>query len=62
MKAYQLEATPGADLDVEAAFDWYEAEDPGVGTDFLGELRHAYQRILKHPFSYEDLRSGIRRH
>ncbi len=61
MKSYQLEATPGADLDVEAAFDWYEAEEPGLGFEFLDELRIAYQRILDHPFSYQDLRSGIRR-
>lgn len=61
MKSYRLEATPGADLDVEAAFDWYEAEEPGLGYEFLDELRAAYQRVLDHPLGYEDLRSGIRR-
>ena len=61
MKAYQLEATPGADIDVEAAFDWYEAEEPGLGFDFLDELRIAYHRILDHPLSYQHLRYGIRR-
>lgn len=61
MKSYRLEATPGADLDVEAAFDWYEGEEPGLGFAFLDELRIAYQRILDHPLGYQDLRSGIRR-
>ena len=49
------------DLDVEAAFDWYEGEEPGLGFQFLDELRVGYQRILDHPFGYRDLRSGIRR-
>jgi len=61
VKSYKLEATPGADLDIEAAFDWYEVEEPGLGSEFLGELRVTYQRILDHPLSYQELRSGIRR-
>ena len=61
MKSYRLEATPAVDLEVAAAFDWYEGEEPGLGFQFLDELRVAYQRILDHPFGYQDLRSGIRR-
>ena len=61
MKSYRLDATAGADLDVEAAFDWYEGEEQGLGSDFLDELRVAYQRILDHPLGYQELRSGIRR-
>ncbi len=55
----RVEATPAVELDVEAAFSWYEGEEPGLG--FLVELRPAYQRILDHPFGYHHLRSGIRR-
>lgn len=61
MKSYRLEATPGADLDVEAAFEWYEAEESGLGAEFLDELRMVYERILDRPLVYQDLRSGIRR-
>jgi toxin ParE1/3/4 len=61
VRSYRLEATPGADLDVEAAFDWYECEEPGLGSEFLVELRVAYQQIMDHPLGYQDLRSGIRR-
>lgn len=61
MKSYRLEATPAVELDVEAAFDWYEGEQAGLGLEFLDELRVAYQRILDHPLGYQDLRSGIRR-
>jgi plasmid stabilization system protein ParE len=58
---YAIEATPAVEADVEAAFDWFEGEEPGLGFEFLEELRAAYHRILDHPFGYQDLRSGIRR-
>ena len=61
MKRYAIEAEPAVEADVEAAFDWYEGEGPGLGFEFLEELRAAYNRILDHPFGYQDLRSGIRR-
>ncbi len=61
VNSYRLEATPSADLDVEATFDWYEGEEPGLGSAFLDELRETYQRIMGHPLGYQDLRSGIRR-
>jgi toxin ParE1/3/4 len=58
---YSIEAESAVDADVEAAFDWFEGEEPGLGFQFLEELRAAYQRILDHPFGYQDQRSGIRR-
>jgi plasmid stabilization system protein ParE len=56
-----LISEPRADLDVEAAFAWYENERPGLGLEFLSELRAAYNRIAAGPFGYQELRSGIRR-
>jgi len=61
VKRYGIEAEPAVEADVEAAFDWYESEGPGLGFEFLEELRAAYHRVLDHPFGYQDLRSGIRR-
>jgi plasmid stabilization system protein ParE len=58
---YAIEAAPAVEADVEAAFDWYEGEEPELGFEFLEELRAAYHRIVDHPFGYQDLRSGIRR-
>ena len=54
MKQYAIEAERAVEADVEAAF-------PGLGLEFLEELRAAYHRILDHPLGYQDLRSGIRR-
>jgi hypothetical protein len=48
--AYRLISQPRADLDVEAAFEWYENERSGLGLEFLDELRATYDRIGYGPF------------
>lgn len=61
MTAYRLVAEPAVDADVEAAFQWYEKENPGQGLEFLDELRSTYARVVAAPLSYRELRGGIRR-
>ncbi|HEV8721197.1 MAG TPA: type II toxin-antitoxin system RelE/ParE family toxin [Candidatus Binatia bacterium] len=61
MTNYRLVSEPQADLDIEAAFQWYEKEQSGLGLEFLDELRAAYNRIVEGPFKYPHLRSGVRR-
>src|SRR2546428_11024672 len=56
-----VRTAPAVEADVEAAFDWYEGEERGLGFEFLEELSAAYKRIVDHPVGYRDLRSGIRR-
>jgi toxin ParE1/3/4 len=58
---YRLVSEPSVDLDVEAAFEWYENERPGLGVEFLDELRGTYKRIAEGPLKYQELRRGIRR-
>jgi toxin ParE1/3/4 len=58
---YRLVADPGADLDVAAAFHWHQNEQPGLGLEFLDQLRATYGRIAAGPLRYQDLRSGVRR-
>lgn len=61
MIEYHLVSEPQADLDIEATFHWYENEQSGLGLDFLDELRATYDRIVKGPLKYQELRSSIRR-
>jgi hypothetical protein len=35
---------PRAEHDIQAAFEWYESEQPGLGNDFLSSLRQALVR------------------
>jgi plasmid stabilization system protein ParE len=58
---YTLESYDSADADIEAAFQWYQTEQPGLGLEFLDKLRTAYRSIVDNPFKYQELRSGIRR-
>lgn len=61
MIEYRLISDLAVDLDVEAAFEWYENERPRLGVEFLDELRATYNRIADGPLKYQELRSGIRR-
>ena len=61
MNRYHLLSDIASDADLEAAFEWYESEQPELGFEFLDEVRAAYTRILDGPFKYQELRSGIRR-
>ena len=61
MNRFQLRSDIASDADLEAAFEWYESEQPGLGFEFLDEVRAVYTRILDGPFKYQELRSGIRR-
>ena len=61
MTNYRLLSQPEADRDIEAAFQWYEKEQPGLGLEFLDELRATYDRIVEGPLKYQHLRSGVRR-
>lgn len=61
MTEYRLISERPADLDVEAAFEWYENERSGLGLEFLDELRAAYNRIADGPVKYQELRGDVRR-
>jgi len=61
VKKYRFEAEAAVEFDVEAAFEWYETGERGLGLEFLEQLRAAYQRILDHPLAYQELRFHIRR-
>lgn len=61
MTEYRLLADLDADLDIAAAFDWYENEWRGLGSEFLDELQAAYDRIMSSPLQYARLRSNVRR-
>jgi len=58
---YRLVAAPRVDLDVAATYQWYENEQPGLGLEFLDQLRTTYDQVATGPLQYQDLRAGVRR-
>lgn len=61
MKHYRLEAEAAVEFDIGSVFSWYEAEEPGLGLEFLDQIRLVYRRILENPLGYEKQRSDVRR-
>jgi plasmid stabilization system protein ParE len=57
--ALRLRSEAQADLD--AAARWYEAQQQGLGTQFLAEVRLALQRIRTNPDAYPIGYRGTRR-
>ncbi len=39
MKPYRILSDVASDADIEAGFEWYESEQPGLGLEFLDEIR-----------------------
>jgi hypothetical protein len=42
---YRLDSAPRVDRDIAAAYQWYEAEQAGLGSEFLDQLVASYDRM-----------------
>ena len=47
-----LRLRPAARDDLDATARWYESQEPGLGRQFLAEVRLALQRIRSNPEAY----------
>ena len=56
-----LRLRPAARDDLDAAARWYEAQEIGLGRQFLTEVRLVFQRIRSNPAAYPTSYSGTRR-
>lgn len=56
-----LRLRPAARDDLDAAARWYEAQEPGLGRQFLAEARLAFERIRSNPVAYPVAYRGTRR-
>jgi plasmid stabilization system protein ParE len=57
----ELRLRPEARLDLEAAARWYEAQEQGLGRQFLEEVRLTFERIRANPEAYPSGYRGTRR-
>jgi toxin ParE1/3/4 len=51
----------GASTDIEEARYWYEAQQAGLGNEFLDALGHAFDRITAGPMKYPVVIKDARR-
>ncbi|MBP5997260.1 MAG: hypothetical protein KA535_04850 [Azonexus sp.] len=52
---------PEAEAELNAAIDWYEERQPGLGLDLAVEVRAAIERAMQLPDAWSELAPGIRR-
>jgi plasmid stabilization system protein ParE len=60
---YPITIQPEAELDLTAAFRWYEGQRPGLGREFLQCVEHVFQRICEtpelHAVTYNEVRQTL---
>lgn len=54
------EFLPEARADLEDAGDWYEDQDPGLGSVFVARVRSTVHRLLDYPLSAMAIEGGCR--
>jgi plasmid stabilization system protein ParE len=50
-----------AEIELDQAIHWYEAQAPGLGNAFLIEVLSAAERIRRFPDAWHPLGEGVRR-
>jgi plasmid stabilization system protein ParE len=58
-----LDFHPAVSDETKAAYVWYQQQSPGLGNDFLDELRQVFSEIVANPARYgfadADIREGL---
>ncbi len=52
---------PEAEAEIAEAFDWYEEQVPGLGSDFVLCLDAIFSAILRSPAHYSRVHKSVRR-
>lgn len=57
---YDIELRPLAAMEVIEAYDWYELQREGLGTEFLQALETFYESLQRNPHSYAYCETPVR--
>ncbi len=58
---YILKVHEDAIIDIQDAFEWYEAKKDGLGFEFIEEIKAGFQHICSHPQYYNSINQHFRR-
>lgn len=50
-----------AELDIQDAFEWYEAQAPGLGSEFIRAIDNCLSGIGRNPLAYPSVHKQARR-
>ncbi len=56
-----LTLRPIAQAEIAEGYEWYEEQRPGLGDEFLREVRRTLSSVEEAPFRYPVIRRDIRR-
>jgi plasmid stabilization system protein ParE len=59
--SYSLIIRPAAEIDIQDAFAWYEAQSPRLGSEFVRAVDVSLSGIGRNPLAYPFIRKPIRR-
>lgn len=59
--SYDIQVRRAAELEVAEAELWYEAQQVGIGSQFLSEVSYVLERIAENPLIYQITYRDIRR-
>jgi len=57
----ELIVEPEAEAEIDEAANWYDAQSPGLGADFLRSVGAALAIIQRNPFQYQIVYDEVRR-
>jgi plasmid stabilization system protein ParE len=58
--SYKLILRPEAELDIQDAFAWYEAQMPGLGSEFIRAVDAGLSSIGRSPLAYQVIYKQVR--
>ncbi|MCG6133899.1 MAG: type II toxin-antitoxin system RelE/ParE family toxin [Nostoc sp. LLA-1] len=58
---YKILITPEAELDLEDAYNWYEQQMMGLGSEFIRVVDASFSTIQRNPFAYPIIYEKVRR-
>lgn len=59
--SYELIIRPEAELDIQDAFEWYEAQTSGLGSEFIRAVDACLSGIGRNPLAYPTIYKQSRR-
>ncbi|BFM40213.1 type II toxin-antitoxin system RelE/ParE family toxin [Synechocystis sp. LKSZ1] len=58
---YKLIIRPDAELDIQEAFEWYEAQILGLGSEFVRAVDACLSSVGRNPLTYSVIYKQVRR-
>lgn len=59
--AYRLTVSKRAIREIGEAYEWYEEQVPGLGSEFIEALEAQFELIAQSPWLYAEIQRGVRR-